>query len=494
CAMGRRALDLRLQDSSASRTVTAGRGFFSQSDGRDISKESVLIGYVVDVLSDAKKKGEQNRLAKEVVHASLFAGRPFNLNTFRNLLVSSLALVHEYIHTERLRSGVRPVGTQISIVQFFTEKGEIELANKYLQRLERTRSAKNSKDLTDFFLDLETEDYKSNLMAAQTEFKSDLNLLESLNSLEIYFWARRLDLYLSLFNVMGSAPIKSAEEIKAIIESSESALKKPWLDIPLFRLHLLAMRMLQSPGKTAEKFFSQFMAMLNKHKESFSEYHLARLEKTAFNFCSKNFNTPKYRDILFELHKTQLIREGAEVPVVAITFLSNFKLGILGGQADLVRSYIERNRHQILGPQDSEHYYQFALACYYFSVGEIGLSREIVVTLPNFHDNGYKYFSKLLEIKIFYEGGSADSKLFHARLHGLRMTLDREKALSQEKWNGYDNFVKYALKLDRLRLAENLSEARTTKLLEDVETETELNERFWLKAKILELGKSTTAE
>ncbi|MEQ1747473.1 MAG: hypothetical protein ABMA02_18735, partial [Saprospiraceae bacterium] len=30
--MGRRALDLRLQDSSASRTVTAGRGFFSQSD------------------------------------------------------------------------------------------------------------------------------------------------------------------------------------------------------------------------------------------------------------------------------------------------------------------------------------------------------------------------------------------------------------------------------------------------------------------------------
>ncbi|MFN0016387.1 MAG: hypothetical protein ACKVU2_17740 [Saprospiraceae bacterium] len=463
------------------------------TNGEDISKESALIRHVIDVLSDAKNTGGNDRLKKEVVHTHLFGNRSFNPNTFRNLQVSSLALIHDFIHAERQKNSTRQVGIQISLVQFFTEKGEIELASKYLQRMERTRSAKNSKDLTDFFLDLEAEDTKSSFMSAHTEIKDDINLLDALKSLETYTWARRLDLYLTLFSVLRSASIKSKEEIKAIIETTEASLQQPHLDIPLFRLHLLAMQMLDETGKTSDKFFASFMVELRMYRDSLSEYHLFRLEQTAYNFCVKNFNTPEYRDILFELHKSRLNLEPADAHVLALEFLSNVKTGILGGQTDLVRSYIEKNRSQILGPQDAEHYYQFALAFYYFSIGEIGQSRKIVASLPNFYDIGYKYFSKLLEIKIFYEGGAGDRDLFLTRLHNLRMTLDREKSLNQEKRDGYINFLKYVLKLERLRLAEKPGKARLSKLLEDVEAEINMNERFWLKAKILALENGSTA-
>jgi len=469
--------------------------FFLQSPyftaEKDVSKELTLVMYIFEVFDEQEKEATK-LLAREHVYAVLYPSRSFNLQTLKNVTSSALNFVERFIEYENLKNIIRPVGTHARLVHFFSDKAAIDVAESYLKRLERLRANRNSSDLIDFLQDWEAEYAKSHLMGLQTDVRDDMNNIQALKALDTFYWAWRLDLLLSVFSLMGWVPILEPEQVKAILQEAEEALQqKPWLATPLFRLHLSALHLLSSWNNPAEIVFDTFLKDLTEHETTLSAYHLGQLEEIAYNFCAHNYNIPKYREILFDLVQRRLspARLRNERPVFSNMFISSVKTGVLAELYDSVLQFIEVNRHRIIGPQESEHYYKLALAYLHFTQNNISEARKLVLNLPNFLDNTCKYFSKMLEVKIFYEDDPSDQTLFATRLNNLRMTVVRENSMTVERRAGYDNFVKFLTRLDRLRQKPRPSKTRLLELLTDIEQDKNVNERIWLNKKINELLK-----
>ena len=455
---------------------------------KDVSKELALAMYIFEIFNEQAEDADK-LLAREQVYAVLYPDRPFNLQTLKNVTTLALNFAERFIEFEALKNTVRPVSNLTRQVYFFSEKFEPEIAASYLKRLERLRSERNSSEMLDFFQDWEAEHAKCGLAGLQTEIKDDMNILQALKSLEVYYWVRRLDLMLSVFNQLAWAPILDESQVKAILQETEEALKKTWLSIPLLQIHFAALQLLSSWDIVSDDLFDKYLQALKEQENTLSSYHLERLEGIAYNCCARNFKIPKYRDILLELFKRRLLPERLKKQefVSSSWFIGMVKTGIVAKQYAFALEYIEVNRHHIIGPQASESYYQLALAYFHFSQNENSKARQLVLDLPNFSDHLCKYFSKMLEVKIFYEGGSVDQTLFDSRLNNLRMTVVRENNMSVVRKAGHNNFVRFLLRLDRLRQKPRPSKVRLQELLLDIEQEKDVNERFWLNQKINEL-------
>lgn len=458
------------------------------TERKDVSRELLLTGYIFQVFNTQSAEADR-LLTREQVYAMLYPTRTFNLQTLKNVTTSALNFAERFIEFERLKSSIRPTSTLTRLVYYFSEKFETEVAASYLKRLERARSERNSSEMLDFYQDWEAEHAKSGLMGLQTEIRDDMNNLQALKSLEVYYWVRRLDLMLSLFNQNNWVPIFDDAQVQAILRETEEALQKPWLAIPLLQIHLSAMQLLSSWDKVSDDLFDAYLHTLTEQENTLSSHHLERLEMIASNFCALNFKIPKYQDTLLELFRRKLSPERMKkhefIPLSL--FIFTIKAGTLFKQFDFVQEYIEVNRHRIIGPQASESYCQLAMAHFHFTQNEIPKARLLVLDLPNFSDNICKYFSKLLEVKIFYEGEPEDQTLFSTKLNNLRMAVVRENNMSDGRKAGYDNFVRFLTRLDRLRQKDRPSKVRLQELLAEIEQEKDLNERFWLNEKINEL-------
>jgi len=459
------------------------------TEHKDVSRELTLVRHVFGVFNTQSEAGIDKFLGREQVYAVLYPTRQFNHQTLKNVTSSTLNFAERFIDYESLKSTIRPVGTHARLVYYFSNKVEIDVAESYLRPIERIRAGRNSSDLLDFFQDWEAEHAKSGLMGLRTDIRDDMNNIQALKSLEVYYWVRRLDLMLSVFNQMNWVSILNETEVNTILRETEEALQKPWLSIPLLQIHLSAMQLLRSWDKVPDGLFDAYLQTLTEQESTLSSYHLERLETIAINFCILNFKIPKYRETLLELFRRRLLPERLKMQefVSSSSFMSTMKIGILAEQYAFVLEYIEVNRRRIIGPQASESYYQLALAHFHFTQNEIPKARHLVLDLPNFADNICKYFSKLLEVKIFYEGGIEDQSLFSSRLNNLRMAMVRENSMSDERKAGYDNFVKFMSRLDRLRQKDHPNKNRLQELLAEIEQEPDLNERLWINKKINEL-------
>lgn len=456
---------------------------------KEVEAEINLIQCIFQAFADTEIP-VQLALERERIFQMLFPGSPYNARALSKIANSALELVRAFIEAEMLqRRSARPVGPFARLVDFFTERGAIEAATRYLKRMERAQETNNSKDVYELSDDWEAENSKSILMTVYSDIKDDVNLLATLQALETFYWIQRLDFLVPLFNLRNFKTILSDAEVDAILKEIELEAHAPWYSSPLGQLYRVTLKFLCDAGADGEAAFDTFMEIFPKYKAQIPEYHLKRFEMLAYNFCVRKFQIPKYREVLFDLYRSryQSSSQAEEASISSPEFLSIFKTALLQQQFEFARSFADMLRHKIAGIQPSEDYYQLSMAMYSFARKEFDESRAIVTTL-NFHDIAYRYFAKLLEIKILYEAGEPDYALLENRLHAFRIMVGRETSLTGEKVRGYDNFYKFTTRLDRLRKSTKKIKTRLQELHDEIETAGTLNEREWLKQKIEELS------
>lgn len=453
---------------------------------QDTTQELSLINYIFGVLADGQSGN--GRLDRHLLYRVIFPDREFREQTLSNLASSTLKLIRRFIEAEMLKRMERTEREYSSVIQFLNEKGAIDLCEKYIKRLERTQKPEADWDNLDYYLNWRAEQVKSLFMGTHNQLTDDYNLRQSLVALKKYYLVEYLDTLTTLFNQNRLTPILSPEERQAYFSELENWSALPFFQQHLVQLYLKALLFFHLDGRPAEEAFQEFMQLLEENKAHISLYHRKRLEAFAYNFCARRFNEDQYRNVLLHLFERWIEPErlNANASIFANEILSLVTVGLAARQFAWVEKFLMTYRDHIQGGQPSEDYYQFNLALLLFYQGEFDRARDIVVHL-NLPELQYKYLSKTLEIKLFFEAGADEYELVESKLNSLNVALSRENKLTKERKKRYTLFVNFMMRLNRWRGQADPDMKWLDKIAEDLKSAQNTAEWRWLTKKVEQL-------
>ncbi|TNE57354.1 MAG: hypothetical protein EP344_11260 [Bacteroidetes bacterium] len=453
------------------------------TDGKDGNTALRLVQHVFNVLD--KGEPEMADLDRTIVYAVLYPGRKFAKQTLNNLVTMTLQWVRQFLMQEMTNRSMRPVERHAKLANYFRGKGDQSLTAKYLNRLERERLENNSMDDEDYWQAWVAEDAKSQFLGMQTDFRGEFNLRESLQAIDQFYLVKRLSILMSLFNQHRLAPVFAPGEQEACLQELDRWFAKPEYDQPLLQLYRQAILALHHENEAAEQAFETFITLLAKHEKDLSWGYINDFKRIAYNFCVRKYSIPKYKEKLFEIFEDLYLTQyrNSNQLIQANEFLSVLKTALIRKQFGFVEDFLRQHRHSISGGHPSEEYYRFGLAFYYFYQERFDESRALIVQL-NFRDYLFKYVSKTLEIKIFFETGEDDYELVDSSLNALKVAVHREKNMSSDKVDSLRNFVRFARRLYNWVSRPNQKKEVLHNLLQQAKDAPELFERTWLVSKI----------
>ena len=452
----------------------------------DTTQELSLVKHILAAFADGQMGN--GRLDRQVIYGVIFPDRAYREQTLSNLASSTLKLIRRFIEAEMLQRMNRPEQEYSSVIQFLSEKGAIDLCEKYIKRLERSQRSETAWDNLDFYLNWRAEQIKSRFLGMHNLLTDDYNLKESLTALKKYYLVEYLDTLTTLFNQNRLTPLLGPEERQQCLDELENWETLPFFQQVLVQLYLKALLFFHLDGKPAEEAFREFMTLLQEHESHISLYHRKRLEAFAYNFCVRRFNDEEHRNVAFQLFQRWIEPErlNDSATIFANEVLSLVTVGLAGKQFEWIQKFLETYRHRIQGSQPSEDYYRFNLALLLFYQGEFDRAREIIVRL-NLPELQYKYLSKTLEIKLFFETGEEDFELVESKLNSLNVALSRETKLPKERKKRYTLFVNFMMRINRWRGQVDRDSNWLEKIAEDLQSAQNTADWRWLTQKVEQL-------
>lgn len=450
---------------------------------KDVAIEIALVHFLFQILSEPESVPEE-ALQREQVHQLLFPGEAFNSRNIIRVFSSTLELARAFVEVEMLQRGTTAVGKNARLADFFTEKRAVTVATRYVKRLERGRAENNSASILDFWEDWQAESAKSRFETMHNDLRGDMNIQKAVQTLETYYWIQRLDFLIALLNLKNFNTVLGQEDVDSLVQEIEQAASKPWGGTLLGRLYLSAARTLYCSEEEKDAVFDTFFELFSNKKELVSQYHSMRFETILYNFCVQRLHDHKYSTCFLRIYENRWrpTIEGDGSSVLALEFLNIVKIGLLQEDIRFVQQFVEMARHKIAGIQPSEMYYSFAKASCLFAEGKFRDAYDLVCHL-DFQDNLYRFFSKILEIKILYEGGPEDARHLDRHLKAFRMLVKRETNASKGKTLGYETFHQYVSRLHRYRNNPRKFEWRLKNMQKSLEIEPGIYDRRWLRQK-----------
>lgn len=450
---------------------------------RDVSVESFLVQYLFVVITEPESLSAE-ALQREYIYQLIFPGETFNARNMTQIIGNTLKLLRAFVEIEMLQRSTNTVGQYGRLIDFFTKKGATNPAIRYSTRLKREQENKNSTDVLDFWEAWQAESAKSRFVSTLNDLRGDMNIQKAMETLETFYWIQRLDFLIALFNLKNFNTVLTQETIDGLVQEIEQAASKPWSSTPLGQLYLAAVRLLYSPKDQKEAIFYTFFEQFAGWREQVSAYHSERFETILSNFCIQQLHENKYSTYLLRLYEDRFKPQiaGGQSSIWCLEFLSIVKLGLVLENLDFVQKFVEMARHKIVGIQPSEEYYLFAKASCLFAEGNYKEARAIISRL-DFQDNLYRFFSKILEIKILYEGGKSDATSLDTHLNAFRMLVKRESNLSNDKEKGYETFYKYVSRLARYRNTPQKFVQRLHELEVSLDAEQNIYDLLWIRKK-----------
>ncbi len=446
---------------------------------------------LVRAIFGALKKGEKGHSAlhREALFDSIFGKKKkFTGPIFNRLTTETLDWTRTFIVMEMMDRQRRPVLDHAQLLNFFREKGEIDLSEKYFQRLDRQIKGKAQPDNLDFFHKWQAEAAKTFYLGTKSGHKDDFNMRQSLLAQKEYFLIEYLETLTALFNLNRFTPVLSKEAIQAYLAEIDGLDKKPKSQTPIILLSRKVLQFMHEPPTKAEATFREFMDLLALHQKDLALEHLKRMEDFAYNFCTARYINPVYKKLLSELHRRRLQPErlNRERHILALELLSMVKLGLLQGQYELVESLIHTFKNRILGPASSEKHYLLCLAMLYAYTNRLEAAHDIVRNL-NFHDITYRYHTKALEIRLIYDWMPNNAEYLESKLNSYKVTLSREIALHEHRLLLYRNFGNFMIRINHWRQQLVPDWGHLQSIREELNQLEPVHDKTWMQEKIQEL-------
>ena len=308
--------------------------------------------------------------------------------------------------------------------------------------------------------------------------KSTPDYSETLLNLDLFYLLKKLQLSCEVANLANV--MKTTYEIELLESLKNLALQKQFKDIPALRIYFHILEMLTQ--KVSEFHFKTAEKLIKAHSEKFFPAELSEMYQYLKNYCVKKVNQgdQEYLRILFNIYCDMLENK----PLMSHDFLSQWEYkNIVSISLRLnEKAWCEKFIHKYnsyLKPGERQNALAYNLAYFMFINDEfhkaIRKLREVEL-----NDLFYQLDARVILLKCYYELDETDSFFYQAS--SFRLFLLRNRHISDYQKNIYRNLIKFLTAIVR----GGYSKTKLKKVGKEIETEKNVADLNWLRAKVEE--------
>lgn len=456
---------------------------YVQSPFFNAHKNADRVIALLDYIQQFYPKLENNKLNKAVVYCSLFPQQPIVKGKLEKLMSQLLKLLKGFLIYQYSEIQSEEKAALLSLATAYKEKG---LTTRFDQTIDQLRRKLNGigNNKSFYYYQYMTEQLISEFNGLHNQRKGNLNLPETVRSLDIYYILNKLENSCVLLSQNKLAPSEDPDVLMFLPEITHLIDEGYYHEVLLIKIYYHIFRMLQSEENEAS--YRECRSLLRQHAQDLAPVQLNQFQTYARNYCIEQYNRGRkqYLEELFDLYGDQL-KDGSiyyDGKLRPSTIKNIVNLGLKLNQFDWVKTFLDDHQDKITGTQYPEEVYHFNMALYYFHRNQYQQAIERLAA--TYEDTFYNIEARRLEIKIYYE---EDSVLLEAKVDALKALIFRmsKKILSASQKERNNRFVDMLRQLIHPKTYKN--EERINKIRNKIEGLRYIVEKEWLLEKLEEL-------
>ncbi|MEX2590292.1 MAG: hypothetical protein WD334_08800, partial [Chitinophagales bacterium] len=409
------------------------------------------------------------KTTRKKVFAKLYPKQAFDEKQFNYLMSFTLKLAEEFLAHEHMKA--EGIALENYMMNAFLER-DLDKHYRYIfNKTDKKLENQNWRD-TDYYYNRYLMAHTDNQYFLQQKIrKYDDRLQKASDHLDHFYLCAKLRYFCEMLDRKKS--LAAEYDLHFLEEVKKYASDTVLADIPPVKIYYQLLLMLEND--TDDRLFTEFKALVEKHRQLFPREEVKDIYAYAINYCIRKINhgNLQYLEELFSFYHyaidKNLLLENDHLSPWA--FKNMVGVGLRLKKFDWAENFI-KTYHKRLHPDFQQNALHYNLAeLYYYNQDHDRALTEL--NKVSFSDVYYHLDTKKLMLKIYYEQEEIDA--FYSLSAAFKMLLKRNKLISSSNKKAYENFVSILGKMIR----------KEVKLLPDIEIqikETELlADRKWLK-------------
>ena len=414
---------------------------------------------------------------KEIVFRYLFPDEDFKKSRMDSLTFKLYKIVKTFIKHQYASFVDDELEELLAMARFSRIKQLNKRFSQTIDTLSKKQEGILQKDEAFFFNQFLINTELINFQSLYNRKKSDLNILETLDNLNIFVLVTKLKYACVLFSQSRETTVNFQELINEI-ERQKHSIEKVVVSTPILDVYYQAYLLLKDED---EEQFIRYNTCLEKHLDEIPIEQIKRLQTLARNFCNELYSKGNidYLQKGFELYQAHLSAGYLyyENKLTPSTFQSIITLGLRLKVYDWVYDFLHSHKDRIIGTNNTEEVFQYNIAHYHFCIGEHDKALENLA--GNYEDIIYTIAARRLEVMIYY---TQQSELLDAKIHNFKLFIFRKKSLNERRRLANNNFIDMLIQINSYKTIRN--EQRIDKLIDKIESKEIIAEKEWLKEQL----------
>lgn len=430
---------------------------------------------------------EEQALEKEMVYGKLFPGQKWVDGRLEKTMVEALKVVRSFLLTQKYFEDENEFVQLLDFSEIMRQK---ELKNRYQQVMGKLQKLLDSYPFDNRLRlkrQYEFEFHKCDEASVRNQGKGDLNILNTLRSLDLDFQLKRLELVNQLLLQQKITVVEVPEKLTALVEQIN--IPDEYLEEhPVLQINYAVYQLLRKEPLMIED--AQYLfRLLQLHEAKFDKRSLQEFYSYLRNVCilalNVDFERVEIDALLKEIYRDNLKRgyihyEGK---------INRSKFWAISSNATRTKDFewawefLETYKDEIRDDNETRDIYRINLANYFFALGRFEECLDNIP--PSFPYVDYLLLCKRLELMALYELGS---DLLSYKIDAFKMFLSRtgKSLLSKSQKDNHVDFVNILLQISRSIPGD---EKRSETLIKRLSEKKHINNWPWLMAKAVALKK-----
>jgi len=430
---------------------------------------------------------EGQKLEKETLYPKLFPGQVWIDGRIEKTMVDAHKVVRCFLLTQKYFEADNEFAQLLDFSEIMRQR---ELNNRYQQVMSKLQKMLDSYPF-DNKLKLkrqyELEFYKCDEASVRNQGKGDLNILNTLQALELDYQLKQLELVNQLLLQQKITVVEVPERLSTQLE--KISVPDTYLEAhPVLQINYAIYQLLRKEPLMTED--AQYLfGLLQRHEGKFDKRSLQEFYSYLRNVCilalNVDFERIEIDALLKEIYRDNLKRgyihyEGK---------INRSKFWAISSNATRTKDFewawefLETYKDEIRDDNETKDIYRINLANYLFAIGRFEESLENIP--PHFPYVDYMLISKRLELMALYE---LRSDLLSYKMDAFKMFLSRtgKSLLSKSQKDNNSDFVNVLLQIYRSTSGDS---KRSETIVKRLSEKKHINNWAWLMAKAVALKK-----